>query len=77
MTGAEMLIVANGWWFGSIISFILGILIAFGPARVAARKGHSFSAFPFQSGLLPGGAHRDLHGQRSSTAGSGLNTQRP
>ena len=42
MTGAEMLVAASGWWFGSIIFFILWILIAFWPARVAARKGHSF-----------------------------------
>lgn len=37
-----MLIVASGWWFGSIAFFIVWILIAFWPARVAARKGHSF-----------------------------------
>jgi hypothetical protein len=37
-----MVIAASGWWFGSIIFFILWILIAFWPARVAARKGHSF-----------------------------------
>ena len=42
MTGAEMLVAASGWWFGSIIFVILWILIAFWPARVAARKGHSF-----------------------------------
>ena len=42
MTGAEMLVAASGWWFGSIVLLILWILIAFWPARVAARKGHSF-----------------------------------
>jgi hypothetical protein len=42
MIGAEMLVAASGWWFGSIIFVILWILIAFWPARVAARKGHSF-----------------------------------
>jgi len=42
MTGAEMLVAVSGWWFGSIVLFILWILIAFWPARVAARKGHSF-----------------------------------
>jgi hypothetical protein len=45
MTGAEMLIAASGWWFGSIIFLILWILIAFWPARVAARKGHSLFGF--------------------------------
>ena len=45
MTGAEMLVAANGWWFGSIVFVILWILIAFWPARVAARKGHSFFGF--------------------------------
>ena len=42
MLGAEMLLAANGWWIGSILLFIIWILIAFWPARVAARKGHSF-----------------------------------
>jgi hypothetical protein len=32
----------NMWWFGSIIFLIIWVLIAFWPARVAARKGHSF-----------------------------------
>lgn len=31
-----------GWWLGSILFFILWIAIAFWPARVARRKGHSF-----------------------------------
>ena len=30
------------WWFGSILFFIIWLLIAFWPARVAGRKGHSF-----------------------------------
>jgi hypothetical protein len=38
----EMTLAVSGWWFGSIILFIIWILIAFWPARVAARKGHSF-----------------------------------
>ena len=42
MTGAEMLVAASGWWFGSIVLIIIWIAIAFWPARVAARKGHSF-----------------------------------
>jgi hypothetical protein len=30
------------WWVGSVLLFFLWIAIAFWPARVAARKGHSF-----------------------------------
>jgi hypothetical protein len=45
MTGAEMVVAASGRWFGSIVLLILWILIAFWPARVAARKGHSFFGF--------------------------------
>ena len=37
-----MLVAASGWWIGSIIFFIIWVAIAFWPARVAARKGHSF-----------------------------------
>jgi hypothetical protein len=33
------------WWFGSIIFVIIWVLIAFWPARVAARKGHSFLGY--------------------------------
>jgi hypothetical protein len=40
-----MLIASNGWWFGSIIFVIGWVAIAFWPARVAARKGHSFLAY--------------------------------
>ena len=36
------MIATSGWWFGSIIFFIIWVLIAFWPARVAGRKGHSF-----------------------------------
>ncbi len=32
-------------WFGTIIGIIIWIAIAFWPARVAARKGHSFLAY--------------------------------
>jgi len=35
-------VASSGWWFGSIIFFIVWVAIAFWPARVAARKGHSF-----------------------------------
>jgi hypothetical protein len=37
-----MLALSAGWWLGSILLFIIWILIAFWPARVARRKGHSF-----------------------------------
>ena len=33
------------WWFGGIIGLIIWIAIAFWPARVAARKGHSFVGY--------------------------------
>ena len=32
-------------WFGTIIGIIIWVAIAFWPARVAARKGHSFLAY--------------------------------
>jgi hypothetical protein len=31
-----------GWWLGSILFIIIWVAIAFWPARVATRKGHSF-----------------------------------
>ena len=37
-----MLVASNGWMFGGIVFLIIWILIAFWPARVAGRKGHSF-----------------------------------
>ena len=37
-----VLAISAGWWLGSILLFILWIAIAFWPARVASRKGHSF-----------------------------------
>jgi hypothetical protein len=42
LTEVEMLVAASGWWIGSIIFFIIWVAIAFWPARVASRKGHSF-----------------------------------
>jgi hypothetical protein len=36
---------STGWWLGGIIFFIIWIAIAFWPARVASRKGHSFILF--------------------------------
>jgi len=41
----EMLVASTGWWFGSIIFFIIWVAIAFWPARVAGRKGHSFLGY--------------------------------
>jgi hypothetical protein len=35
----------SGWWLGGIVLFIIWVLIAFWPARVASRKGHSFILF--------------------------------
>jgi hypothetical protein len=41
-----MLLASNvGWWLGGILLFIIWILVAFWPARVASRKGHSFILF--------------------------------
>jgi hypothetical protein len=41
----EMLVASIGWWFGGILFFLLWVAIAFWPARVAARKGHSFFGY--------------------------------
>jgi hypothetical protein len=40
-----MLLAASGWWLWSILALIIWIAIAFWPARVAARKGHSFFGY--------------------------------
>jgi hypothetical protein len=37
-----VLLAANGVWIWTILAIIVWIAIAFWPARVAARKGHSF-----------------------------------
>ena len=37
-----MLAVATGWW---ILPLIIWVAIAFWPARVAGRKGHSFFGY--------------------------------
>jgi hypothetical protein len=34
-----------GWWLGSILFLIIWVAIAFWPARVAARKGHSYFGY--------------------------------
>jgi energy-coupling factor transporter transmembrane protein EcfT len=40
-----MLALSNGWTFGIIIFAIIWIALAFWPARVAGRKGHSFFGY--------------------------------
>jgi hypothetical protein len=40
-----MLLASSGWWLGSIVFLVIWIAIAFWPARVAARKGHSFFGY--------------------------------
>ena len=40
-----MLVAASGSWFGSIVLILIWIAIAFWPARVAGRKGHSFIGY--------------------------------
>ena len=48
----------SGWWFGGILFFLIWVLIAFWPARVAGHKGHSFflyfifSLFFFPAALI-------------------------
>lgn len=43
-----------GWWLGSILVIIIWVAIAFWPARVAARKGHSwFGYFLFSLVFFP------------------------
>ena len=40
-----MLIAANGVWAWTALAIIVWIMLAFWPARVAGRKGHSFFGF--------------------------------
>ena len=40
-----MVLAANGFWIWTTLAVIIWIAIAFWPARVAARKGHSFFGF--------------------------------
>ena len=40
-----MLVAANGWYLWTFLLVMLWIAIAFWPARVAARKGHSFFGY--------------------------------
>jgi len=44
-TEVEMLAAALGWWLGSLLFLVIWIAIAFWPARVAGRKGHSFLGY--------------------------------
>jgi hypothetical protein len=37
-----MILADIGWFLGGLLFFIIWIAIAFWPARVASRKGHSF-----------------------------------
>jgi hypothetical protein len=40
-----MVLAANGWWLWTILAIVIWIAIAFWPARVAGRKGHSFLGY--------------------------------
>ncbi len=37
-----MILAANGVWLWTTLAIVIWVAIAFWPARVAARKGHSF-----------------------------------
>ena len=51
-----------GWVGFGIIGLIIWIAIAFWPARLAGRKGHSFFLYFVFSVVLPGGIDRRLPG---------------
>jgi len=40
-----MIVAANGVWLWTFLAIAIWIAIAFWPARVAARKGHSFIGY--------------------------------
>jgi hypothetical protein len=40
-----MLVASIGWWLWSFMFVVVWVAIAFWPARVAARKGHSFFGY--------------------------------
>jgi hypothetical protein len=40
-----MILAAKGWWLWTFLAIAVWIAIAFWPARVAARKGHSFIGY--------------------------------
>ena len=62
-----MVVASTGWWLGSIVFFLIWIAIAFWPARVAGRKGHSFigyfifSLFFFPLALITAYVVHDRH----------------
>ena len=39
------MVVASDWWLWTLLIVVFWVLIAFWPARVARRKGHSFILF--------------------------------
>ncbi len=39
------MLASSGFWLWSILALIIWVAIAFWPARVAGRKGHSFIGF--------------------------------
>ena len=52
-----------GWTVVAIAFICIWVALAFWPARVSARKGHSFLGyFIFSPVLLPAGAAHGLHG---------------
>ena len=40
-----MVLASSGWWLWSILFVVIWVAIAFWPARVAGRKGHSFLGY--------------------------------
>ena len=40
-----MVVAANGWWLWTVLAIAVWIMIAFWPARVAARMGDSFFGY--------------------------------
>ena len=40
-----MILAANGFWLWTTLAIVVWVAIAFWPARVAARKGHSFIGY--------------------------------
>jgi hypothetical protein len=49
-----MVLAANGVWLWTVLAVVIWIAIAFWPARVAARKGHSvFGYFIFSPVVFP------------------------
>jgi hypothetical protein len=40
-----MLLAAIGWWLWTVLIVFVWVMLAFWPARVAGRKGHSFFGF--------------------------------